>query len=159
MRDIEGSHKLCSAMIIRMRSLLVSGLLLLTSGFTAATHAQTGPAHGGPPGGPGRMGPSAAGREFGPPSFRSPNQAWPPVSNPGSRPPAPMPPTDTESGEIRSVPLSDVVSQVQQQFNATAVKADTVREDGQLVYRIRLLSADKARIWTVSVDAQTGQLR
>lgn len=57
------------------------------------------------------------------------------------------------------VPLNQVVSQVQRQFNATAVKADVVREDGQLVYRIRLLSADRSRVWTVNVDARTGQLR
>lgn len=150
-----------------MRTLIVSGLLLLTGGFSAASHAQMGPGpggppSGGPPGGPGgpgaNMGPASSGREFGPPSFRSPNQDWPPVgSSPGSRTPLPGSPPD--SGVTKTVPLSDVVSQVQQQFNATAVKADTVREDGQLVYRIRLLSADKSRVWTVNVDASTGQLR
>lgn len=57
------------------------------------------------------------------------------------------------------VPLGDVVLQVQKQFHATAVRADTVREAGDLVYRIRLLSADKSHVWTVDVDARTGRLR
>jgi uncharacterized membrane protein YkoI len=47
---------------------------------------------------------------------------------------------------------------VQSRFNATAVKTDTVTEAGQLVYRIRLLSADRSRVWTVRVDARTGRI-
>lgn len=48
---------------------------------------------------------------------------------------------------------------VQERFNATAVKTDTVVEADQVVYRIRLLSADKSRVWTVRVDARTGQVK
>lgn len=62
------------------------------------------------------------------------------------------------SGPERQVPLSQVVSMVQERFNATAVKTDTVMEEGQVVYRIRLLSADKSRVWTVNVDARTGRI-
>lgn len=58
----------------------------------------------------------------------------------------------------RTMPLSEAVSMVQGRFNATAVKTDTVMEDGQLVYRIRLLSADKSRVFTVTVDARTGRI-
>lgn len=175
-RALSASLTLCGAMIIRMRTLIVSGVLLLTAGFGAVSNAQMGPGGpggpggpppGGPPGGPrpGRdsnMGPASSGREFGPPSnFRSPsNQEWPPVGDlRGSRSPLPDTSPETTPGSAKSVPLSDVVSMVQQQFNATAVKADTVREDGQLVYRIRLMSADKSRVWTVNVDARTGQMR
>src|SRR5882757_7004385 len=146
-RALRASLTLCVAMIIRMRTLIVSGVLLLTAGFGAAGNAQMGPGPGGP-GGPrsGRdsnMGPATSGREFVPPAnFRSPsNQDWPPVGGfRDSRPPVPSAPPETPSDAAKSVPLSDVVSTVQQQFNATAVKADTVREDGQLVYRIRLMS-------------------
>ena len=58
----------------------------------------------------------------------------------------------------QNVPLHDAVSMVQQRFNATAVKTDTVVESGQTIYRIRLLSADKSRVWTVNVDARTGRV-
>ncbi len=58
----------------------------------------------------------------------------------------------------QNVPLHDAVSMVQQRFNATAVKTDTVVESGQTIYRIRLLSADKSRVWTVTVDARTGRV-
>lgn len=58
----------------------------------------------------------------------------------------------------RVVDLNNAVSMVQERFNATAVKTDTVMEAGQLVYRIRLLSADRSRVWTVSVDARTGRI-
>lgn len=67
------------------------------------------------------------------------------------------PATPPRSADV--VPLTNVVSMVQERFNATAVKTDTVVEDDQLVYRIRLLSADKSRVWTVRVDAHTGQVK
>ncbi len=57
------------------------------------------------------------------------------------------------------VSLNDAVSMVQQRFNATAIKTDTVRDGDKVVYRIRLVSADHSRVWTVTVDAQTGQLQ
>ena len=57
------------------------------------------------------------------------------------------------------VSLNDAVAMVQQRFKATAVKTDTVQENGHVMYRIRLLSADRSRVWTVTVDAQTGQVR
>lgn len=57
------------------------------------------------------------------------------------------------------VPLTNVVSMVQERFNATAVKTDTVVEDDQMVYRIRLMSVDRTRVWTVRVDAHTGQVK
>lgn len=63
-----------------------------------------------------------------------------------------------DDGESRGLSLNDAVSMVQERFNATAVKTDTVMESGQLTYRIRLLSADKSRVWTVSVDARSGRV-
>lgn len=121
----------------------------------------SGPGPGGaPPSNGGFGGPGMSGRESGPPSdfTRSPGQDWP---QPGSRSPLPGEPPRTpgrDTGMDRSVPLNDVVSMVQERFNATAVKTDTVLEAGQMVYRIRLLSADKSRVWTVSVDARTGRV-
>jgi uncharacterized membrane protein YkoI len=58
-----------------------------------------------------------------------------------------------------SVSLNDAVAMVQQKFNATAIKTDTVRDGDRVLYRIRLVSADKSRVWTVMVDAQTGQVQ
>jgi uncharacterized membrane protein YkoI len=57
------------------------------------------------------------------------------------------------------VSLNDAVVMVQQRFHATAVKTDTVREGDRVIYRIRLVSADRSRVWTVTVDAQTGQVQ
>jgi len=60
-----------------------------------------------------------------------------------------------------AVPVSanDAVTMVQQRFNATAIKTETVRDGDRVVYRIRLVSADRSRVWTVMVDAQTGQVQ
>ena len=120
-RALRASLTLCVAMIIRMRTLIVSSVLLLTAGFGAAGNAQMGPGPGGPggprPGRDSNMGSAASGREFVPPAdFRSPsNQDWPPLGGfRGSRTPLPSVPPET----AKSVPLSDVVSMVQQQFNA-----------------------------------------
>lgn len=57
------------------------------------------------------------------------------------------------------VALNDAVAMVQQRFNATAIKTETVRDGDKVVYRIRLVSADRSRVWTVTVDAQTGQVQ
>lgn len=63
-----------------------------------------------------------------------------------------------DADEVR-VSMNDAVTMVQQRFNATAVKTETVRDGDRVIYRIRLVSADHARVWTVTVDAQTGQVR
>lgn len=105
--------------------------------------------------------PGNAGRESRPAAgfSRSPGDSGLPGS--GTRPPGVRidPPRSEDGMGADRVALNEAVSMVQQHFNATAVKTDTVSDDGQLVYRIRLLSADRSRIWTVSVDARTGQLR
>ncbi|MGD9842128.1 MAG: PepSY domain-containing protein [Steroidobacteraceae bacterium] len=77
------------------------------------------------------------------------------AQRPGS--PPDMPPSRAGHTE-KVVPLNDVVSMVQERFNATAVKTDSVLQSGVLTYRIRLLSADRSRVWTVNVDARTGQI-
>jgi hypothetical protein len=165
-QSLRRSLKLHDDMIIRIRNLLVASVLSLFAGLGPA-HGQMGangppppPGGGGQPGGIG--GPGMSGREFGPPTDfnripgpRTPVQDWPQPGRPGSPPSR----TPGREGELDiSVPLGDAVSLVQERYNATAVKTDTVREGGQLVYRIRLLSADKSRVWTVSVDARTGRI-
>lgn len=63
-----------------------------------------------------------------------------------------------QADEVR-VSMTDAVTMVQLRFNAMAVKTDTVRDGDRVMYRIRLVSADRSRVWTVTVDAQTGQVR
>jgi uncharacterized membrane protein YkoI len=57
------------------------------------------------------------------------------------------------------VSVNDAVAMVQQRFKATAIKTDTVRDGDRVLYRIRLVSSDRSRVWTVTVDAQTGQVQ
>lgn len=90
---------------------------------------------------------------------RNPAQDWPQSGNRSSlsgAPPAFVPRNPAVAERV--VPLNDAVSKVQERFNATAVKTDSVQQSGKLVYRIRLLSADKSKVWTVDVDARTGDI-
>jgi uncharacterized membrane protein YkoI len=57
-----------------------------------------------------------------------------------------------------SVSLDQAVAMVQGRFHAKAVKAETAYEDGHPVHYIRLVSADKSRVWTVRVDGTTGRI-
>ncbi len=157
------SLKLCADMIIHIRNIFVASVLSVFAGF-GSVYAQMGaggpPPGGGQPGNSGVGGPGMSGREFVPPKgfTHTPGQDWP---QPGQHAPPDTPPSRApgdESGQERGVALHDAVSLVQERYNATAVKTDTVQEGGQLVYRIRLLSADRSRVWTVSVDARTGRI-
>lgn len=159
------SHTLSGAMITRNRTLLVAAVLSLVAGLSAFAQGPGGPGPGGPgPGGPGNPpggfgGQGRPSREFVPPDnfARSPRSDWP---QPDRRTPgdSSRDPGRNPGLNDRLVDLNDAVSMVQERFNATAVKTDTVTEAGQLVYRIRLLSADRSRVWTVSVDARTGRV-
>ena len=66
-----------------------------------------------------------------------------------------------ESAKARSryaqggVSLDAVVRQMEQQFNARVVRAETREEKGRTVYVLRLLSED-GKVWTVKVDADSG---
>jgi uncharacterized membrane protein YkoI len=57
-----------------------------------------------------------------------------------------------------AVSLDQAVAMVQSRFRAKAVKAETAYEDGHPVHYIRLVSADKSRVWTVRVDGTTGRI-
>jgi hypothetical protein len=149
-----------------LRKSVVAGLLCWSLGYSLAQAQQPGP--GGPPGGAAGMNggdrfgnPGMSGGEFGQPpdGSRAPGQDWPQPGNRGSLPGAPPAGEPSRNaGAEKIVPLNDVVSMVQERFNATAVKTDSVMQSGQLVYRVRLLSADKSRVWTVTVDARTGRV-
>jgi hypothetical protein len=181
-------YRLCVAMTYRFKSLIVAALLSLTAGHSNVAQAQQGGPPPPPPPGGGQGGPNAAqppggmtpggmrgmsGHESslgdgfgrapgGPPGGTPPGGEFTPGR--GTIPGSPPDFSSRRSGTtetIRVVPLSDVVAMVQGRFNATAVKTDTVigsGGSGQVTYRIRLLSADKSRVWTVNVDARTGQV-
>jgi Peptidase propeptide and YPEB domain len=56
-----------------------------------------------------------------------------------------------------SVSLDQAVEMAQARFRAKAVKAETVNDGGRRVHQIRLLSSD-GKVWTVRVDAQSGNM-
>lgn len=64
------------------------------------------------------------------------------------------------AARARPQPLSrdQAVAVVQKRYRARVVRADTREEDGQRYYVLRLLS-EGGKVWTVRVDAQTGQVR
>jgi uncharacterized membrane protein YkoI len=53
--------------------------------------------------------------------------------------------------------LEQAVAMVQAKYGAQVMRANTVQEGGRTVHFIRLMSADRSRVWTVRVDAATGQ--
>ncbi len=145
----------------KARQSVVACLLCLLMGITASSHAQRPGPQGGNPGaaGLGRPGgPGMSGGGFGhpPEAKNAPGQRSNRTQLPNS-PPAGMP--ERAGGGQRPLPLNDVVSMVQSRFKAIVVKTDSVTQDGQLVYRIRLMSADKSKVWTVDVDSATGQIK
>lgn len=147
----------------RNLTLLVTAILSLVMGANAVAERPDGPPGPGGRGNPGDFGDHGRpSREFGlPDHFVRPSDSdWPQsrrFPRDEFRDPRRNPGPDYQLDE-RVVALSDAVSMVQSRFNATAVKTDTVTEAGQLVYRIRLLSADRSRVWTVRVDARTGRI-
>jgi uncharacterized membrane protein YkoI len=55
------------------------------------------------------------------------------------------------------VSLDEAVQMAQSRFDARVVKAETVGSGDRRVHEIRLLNA-QGKVWTVRVDAQTGQM-
>jgi len=49
------------------------------------------------------------------------------------------------------------VAMMQAKYSARVMRADTAQENGRVVYYIRLTTQDRSRVWTVRVDAATGQ--
>ena len=55
------------------------------------------------------------------------------------------------------ITLDQAVSMVERQFKARVVRADTQRNGDRTIYVLRLLNS-AGRVWTVRVDAQSGQV-
>ncbi|HEY6641183.1 PepSY domain-containing protein [Povalibacter sp.] len=55
------------------------------------------------------------------------------------------------------VSLDQAVNMAESRYRAKAVKAQQSVSGDRVVYNIRLLSGD-GKVWTVQVDAQTGQM-
>ena len=53
--------------------------------------------------------------------------------------------------------LDQAVAMVQTKYGARAMRYNTVEEDGRVVHYIRLMSADRSRVWTVRIDAASGR--
>jgi len=55
------------------------------------------------------------------------------------------------------VSLDQAVAMMQSKYGARVMRANTVEEEGRMVHYIRLMTADRSRVWTVRVDAATGR--
>ncbi len=66
-------------------------------------------------------------------------------------------PRSERSAERPRVSLDQAVNMAESRYRAKAVKTQQSVNGDRVVYHIRLLSGD-GRVWTVQVDAQTGQM-
>lgn len=53
--------------------------------------------------------------------------------------------------------MDQAVRMVEKRYHARVVKAETQRDNGRTVYMLRLLN-DAGRVWTVHVDASSGNV-
>lgn len=67
-------------------------------------------------------------------------------------------PRDEPYVEPQGISLDQAVEMAQRRYRARAVKAETVSQGGRRVHQIRLLSPE-GKVWTVRVDAQSGDVR
>jgi uncharacterized membrane protein YkoI len=58
--------------------------------------------------------------------------------------------------EKRRVSLDQAVAMAERRYKARVVRAETETADGRLIYVLRLLN-DAGRVWTVRVDAGSGE--
>lgn len=79
-------------------------------------------------------------------------------------PPPTTPPADpdferalgaVQRGEI--LPLSQILSRIEEQFGGRAIETEIETDDGRWVYEIEILTAD-GRLFEVDVDAVTGEI-
>ena len=66
-------------------------------------------------------------------------------------------PRNERQAERPRVSLDQAVNMAESRYRAKAVKTQQSVNGDRVVYHIRLLSGD-GRVWTVQVDAQTGQM-
>jgi uncharacterized membrane protein YkoI len=74
--------------------------------------------------------------------------------DPGVAPPLPEARAERHNG----ISLDEAVSRAEQRYNARVVRTEVQDEDGRRVYVLKLLS-DNGRVFTVRIDAATGQMR
>lgn len=68
-------------------------------------------------------------------------------------------PEDPRAGSFagsRGIPQDRLIEMVQRRFNARVVRVTVSESGGRRIYEMRLLSDQ--RVWTVRVDAETGQV-
>lgn len=53
--------------------------------------------------------------------------------------------------------LDQAVAMVQAKYSARVMRANTVEEEGRTVHYIRLITGDRARVFTVRIDAASGR--
>lgn len=69
-------------------------------------------------------------------------------------------PTPVVASSLKDgVSLDEAVDRAQKRYNARVVRAETSESGGRLVYVLRLLSDEDGRVFTIRVDAQTGQMQ
>jgi uncharacterized membrane protein YkoI len=56
------------------------------------------------------------------------------------------------------VPMDQAVKNVERQYHARVVKAETQHSDGRTTYILKLLN-DAGKVWTVRVDAASGAVQ
>jgi Peptidase propeptide and YPEB domain len=84
-------------------------------------------------------------------AMNAPARAWP-------EPTALLPTASfADSDERIGISLDAASDMVQRQFNARVVRAEVRRDDGRTWYRFKLLS-DSGRVFSVSVDAASGEI-
>jgi uncharacterized membrane protein YkoI len=76
-------------------------------------------------------------------------------SDPPSSPPTASPRVIVLTSATMS--MDQAVKMAEQHFHARVVKAEAERENGHMVYVLRLLN-EAGRVWTVRVDAASGAL-
>lgn len=60
------------------------------------------------------------------------------------------------NGDAIRISMDQAVNMAESRYRAKAVRAETVRSGDRVMYVIRLMSQGK--VWTVRVDAQSGQM-
>jgi uncharacterized membrane protein YkoI len=65
---------------------------------------------------------------------------------------------ERESDRAPVLSLDEAVARAERAYGARVIRTESREEGGRLVYKLRLLS-DDGRVWSVRVDATTGEMR
>jgi hypothetical protein len=65
--------------------------------------------------------------------------------------------TDAVGLQDKAITLDQAVVKMEAKYRARAVRYNTVDEEGRQIHYIRLITTDRARVFTVNVDAATGR--